>query len=821
MATSSFNKNWSVRQKVSPFAQLGGESASSKPVTLPHDAIFDLQRSVDASSAGRTAYYPSGAFEYTKSFDVPDDYRHKRVSLEFQGVYRDAVVYVNGTFAAQWPYGYSTFVVALDPYLRYGQANEIRVDARTHDDSRWYTGGGIYRDTRLIVTDFVHIATGEVRITTPDVDPERAVVEVETRVVNESPHTVTTVVRTNVQGPDGVVAAADNAPVTVRAGTTVVCRQRIYIREPDLWSVESPAMYSVDSSLGGTLDGVDHERTFFGIRTLQLDPYRGLRINGEEVKLRGACIHHDNGLLGAATIRRADERRIELLKAAGFNAVRSAHNPISQVMLDACDRLGMLVMDETFDVWTQGKSSFDYSLSFPEWWERDIESMVTKNFNHPSVIFYSIGNENFEVGDPLGSEWGRRVAEKVRSLDSTRFVTNGVNGFVAVIDDVLAGMRARGVEAVGADSGVNGVMASAADMMNEVSASELVTQRTAESFSILDVAGLNYGDARFELDRELFPNRVMLGSETFPPRIAGYWRLVEENPHVIGDFTWTGWDYLGEVGAGRTQFLDEPITFEAAFPWITAWVGDLDITGHRRPISYYRETVFGLRHEPYIAVIRPQNVGRPVAASNWAWSDSLSSWNWNVPVGTPTRVEVYSDAEEVELRVNGVSVGRKPAGRSEKYLSEFDVTYEPGEVVALAYEGGLETARTVLSTASSELVLVASADRSRIEANDADLSYVGIEFRDENGIVDTSTERLVSVTVDGAGSLCALGSGRPDNAERYDARQHTTFEGRLLAIVRPTTVGEITVSISSEGFEPITLMLEAFDIHTGSVPESK
>lgn len=811
MTRTSFNDGWMVRPKVSPYAQLQGAQEAGVEVTLPHDAIIGQPRSQDGTSHGRNAYFPGGNFEYSKTFDVPESFRGKQLSVEFQGVYRDAMVFVNGTFAAQRPSGYSTFVVELDPFLRFGESNTIRVDARAHDDSRWYTGAGIYRDTVLIVSELVSIAPGGIRITTPDIEPGRAVVEVATTVRNTGLHTETLTVETELHDGRGEAVTRDSAPVTVRAGCSAVVRQRLYVREPELWNVDTPTLYRATTTVSDIADVLDTQETPFGIRTLQLDPFAGLRINGESIKLRGACIHHDNGLLGAATIGRAEERRIELLKAAGFNAVRSSHNPISQPMLDACDRLGMLVMDETFDMWAEGKSSFDYSLNFPEWWERDVEAMVAKDFNHPSVVLYSIGNEILETGDALGSEWGRKLAEKVRSLDETRFVTNGINGFVSVLDEIVAGMQQRGSAEGGAGSegGVNGLMGSAADFMNQVSASPLVSARTAESFSVLDVAGLNYGDGRYELDRELFPNRVIVGSETFPTRIAENWRLVEENPHVIGDFTWTGWDYLGEVGVGRVNYVDTPHAFEAGYPWITAWVGDLDITGNRRTMSFYRETVFGRRHEPYIAVLRPEHHGREISQGLWAWSDSLASWTWNALEGSPVTVEVYSDAEEVELLINGVSHGAKAAGRENRFIATFEVAYAPGEIVAVARTTGVEVARTRLVTAGDDVTLTADTDRSSLRADDTDLAYIDIVFRDSHGTPAMNIDRLVSVVVDGAGVLQGLGSGRPDNTESYLASEHTTFDGRLLAIVRPTAAGSISVRIDSDGYESVEIHLEA------------
>ena len=374
MTRTSFNRDWSVRPKVSPFAQIQTGARNGTPVTLPHDAVIGLPRSADAPSGARTAYFPDGAFEYLKDFEVPEEWRGKRVTLEFQGVYRDAMVYVNGTFAAQRPSGYSPFNVPLDPFLSYGESNTIRVDARTHDDSRWYCGAGIYRDVTLRVTDLAHL--GDVRIVTPDIDPERAVVEAATTVVNESVETQTLRVRTEILSSEGEVVARDSAPITLRAGGSGVVRQRLFVPKPALWSVDRPALHSARTVLEDAYEILEEETTSFGIRHLQLDPITGCASTANRSSSAVRASITTTGFSGAATIARAEERRVELLKQAGFNAMRSSHNPLSPAMLDACDRLGMLVMDETFDMWAEGKSSFDYSLSFPEWWERDVESLV-------------------------------------------------------------------------------------------------------------------------------------------------------------------------------------------------------------------------------------------------------------------------------------------------------------------------------------------------------------------------------------------------------------------------------------------------------------
>ena len=806
-----FNDGWEFRPRVNPFAELGGVPAPYQPVTLPHDAMIGQQRTAADGPAARegaaAAYFPGGAFEYRKVFAVPAGYRGKRVFVEFEGVYRDAMVYVNGGYAGQRPYGYSLFRIDAGRFLRFGADNEVRVEARAHRDSRWYTGAGIYRDAWLLSGGLVRIGPDGVRVTTPDIDPERAVVEVATKVENDSVTIRTAVLATELRDPAGTVVAADSARVSVLPGEPATVRQRLYVRSPQLWGPDSPARYTANVTLTGDDIETEAEAVTFGIRSLQLDPDRGLRINGQTVKLRGACVHHDNGVLGAAAHPRAEERRVEILREAGFNAIRMSHYPMSRAMLDACDRLGVLVMDEAFDVWTAAKSDFDYSLDFAQWWERDIEAMVAKDVNHPSVILYSIGNEIPEAGSPAGAAWGRKLSEKVRSLDGTRFVTNAVNGMLAVLGD-LAAMRARASEG----AGVNTQMAEAGDAMNAISASDLVTRRTAESFSVLDVAGLNYAEARYALDRELFPNRVIVGSETFPTRIDGNWQLVKQYSHVIGDFTWTGWDYLGEAGIGRPEYAaadGRRPDFAAPFPYLLAGCGDIDITGYRRPASYYREIVFGLRSRPYLAVQRPENHGRTFAGSPWAWSDSIASWTWPGSEGEPVTVEVYSDADEVELLVNGRSLGRGEAGRDHRFRAEFETVYEPGELTAIAYAGGVETGRDLLRSAAGPVLLRAEADRQVITADGTALAYVALTLTDPAGTCWTASDRPVRVEVSGQGVLLGFGSASPSTEERFDATERRTYDGRALAVLRPTSPGKIRLTASAAGCQPAETVVTA------------
>jgi len=801
MRRTPFNGGWETRPHASFFLEMVGASAPWQQVTLPHDAALGRDR--DPSAHSTTGYVPGGAYEHRTTLPAPEDYRDQRVLLEFEGVYRTAMVYVNGSLAGHWATGYTGFTVDLDDHLLFGADNEVRVVCRTHEDSRWYSGAGIHRPVHLVVGALTHIALDGVRVTTLDVDDEFAVVEVATTVEHDGRGLATLDLVTEIRDDDGGVVATATSPVTVLPGEPAVVRQRVLLPEPALWSPDSPSLYSAVVSLRNGDTDVDDDTVSFGVRTLALDPERGLRINGRPVKMRGACVHHDNGVLGAATIGRAEERRVQLLKAAGFNALRSAHNPMSRAMLDACDRHGVLVMDELTDMWTEGKADFDAALDFPEWWERDVEAMVRKDVNHPSVVLYSIGNEIPEVARPHGAVWSRRLAEKVRSLDGTRLVTNGINAMLSVIGEAVTPEAAEG--------GINTMLTDIGAFMEELSGSEPVATRTAESYDVLDAAGMNYMEARYEIDRELFPRRVIVGSETFPGKIDQLWRLVLDNPHVIGDFTWTGWDYLGEAGVGRVTTADDPTAgqFGAPYPWLLAHVGDLDITGHRRPASYYREIVFGLRSDPYIAVLRPERHGRELSKTPWAWSDTVGSWSWAGAEGKPVTVEVYSDADEVELLLDGASLGIEPAGEKNRFRAEFEVTYAPGELTAVARTAGEETGRFSLRSATGPVLLAAAVDRREIRADDEDLAYLQITLQDAEGTVVLGVDREVTVTVEGAGVLAGFGSARPAAEESYLDDVHTTFDGRALAVLRPTGAGTITVTAAADGCDAIALRVEA------------
>jgi len=808
MERISFNDGWSVRPKVSAFLERGGLMPSWTPVLLPHDVMVGSVRS--PLEGPGNAYFPGGTWEYQKKFALAEQDRGKRVFLEFEGVYRDALVSVNGSFAGHHAYGYTGFSLAIDHLIHHDEENEVRVEVTAQEDARWYSGAGIYRNVKLAVGEPVHLALDSLWVTTPEVDDDIAVIEVTALVENDGAVTLPTSVETQIIDDRGVVVACEICPLTSFPRRSGGVRQRLAVPDPRRWSVETPTLYTCQVVVRDPYGiVVDRDGTTFGIRSLQLDAIRGLQINGEVVKLRGACIHHDNGVIGAATVERADERRIEILKASGFNAIRSAHHPASKALLDACDRLGMLVMDEAFDMWTQPKMRNDYSRVFPELWEADIDAMVRKDRNHPCVVLYSIGNEIPDTGNPTGADLGRRLAERIRALDGTRYVTNGVNPLISVGIQTIIEMASPGTgdaaEAGEENAGVNTIMQRLRAALPVLLQSEAVAEKLDEAYSYLDVAGYNYSDARYEADGNRMPNRVIVGTETHNTNIAQNWPKVLELPHVIGDFTWTGWDYLGEVGLGRVEYGGESGLLMGDYPWLAAWCADIDITGQRRALSYLRETVFGLRSQPHVSVRDPARHGATPSHLGLAgepWLEGLASWSWPRFEGRPVTVDVMSDADEVELLVNDTSAGRHPAGRPHRFRVTFETIFEPGEIVAVAYRDGAEVARTCLRSGTGLAGLDVRADRTHIRADDTDLAYIDITLVDGEGRLHHAEDRAVTVEIEGSGELLGLGSANPRTEETFREPTHFTFNGRALAVVRPTAPGTIAVTVTTDGLVP-------------------
>ncbi len=764
MQKKSFNTGWLFFHGSGTALEstLGG-AQTPIPVTLPHDAMIQAERDPHTPAGNASGYYPAETVHYTKAFTVDDP--SGVAYLEFEGVYPKAAVYVNGCLAAQHHNGYTAFTVDIFPFLQHG-TNTVKVLVRNGaPSSRWYTGTGIYRDVWLLKGGNVHIAPNGVRITVAEADAEAASLLIQTTIVNRESSTKTLILRHRIGGEE------ISAPVTLLSGETKTVTLRFTLAKPNLWSTDAPFLYNCETEL----EGLDEARTRFGVRTLSLDTVRGLRLNGEPVKLRGGCIHQDHGVIGAVEHRAMTFRRIRKLKDAGYNAVRCAHFPTSRTVLEACDEVGMLVMLELCDAWTTPKMESDYSADFLSHWKEDASTMVELAYHHPSVIFYSIGNEISEVSIPHEAQYGRQICDHIRSLDATRYLTNCVNPVLSLMDRIPE-------LAVKAGADVNSILNGNADALAALMASREIGEPLEEAFSYLDVAGYNYAAFRYEADAAQYPHRMMVGAECYPGALYENWQLCEKLPQLIGDFGWAAWDYLGEAGVGQHRY-GEALDYDlyGAYPWRSANCGDFDLIGDRRPVSYWRQIVWGLRKEPYLAVQDPAHYGEKQSPTRWGWSDALRSWNYRGSEGKPIVVEVYSDADEVELLVNGRSAGKQKPVRCKAL---FETVYEPGVLSAVNIRGGNPAEQDQLTTAS---------DHVHLEQADCGDGIIELSVKDENGVLNPEAVMTITAKADEERTILGFGTADPKSEENYFDKTIKTYHGRALIVTRGE--GELKIEV--------------------------
>lgn len=807
MKITKWNENWKFWVNKESFALKWEVPENAKSVDLPHDAMIEKKADPNSLNGGNTGFRDGDIYAYAKVLYAPESWKNQTIMLKFEGVYMNALVYVNGQLAAKNPFGYTTFYAVLNDFLRYGEENEIRVEARTGamTNSRWYSGAGIYRDVYLLEADLTYVVPEGVQIRTENADEAYGVLEISTELKNRRTIPQELVLETVIEDESGKKAASEQSAAVLFDQEMRKIQQRILVENPTLWSEKTPTLYTcvtkVYAKEKGELHLLDENRERFGIRTLQADAKRGLRVNGETVKLRGACIHHDSGLLGAATYEGAQYRQIKCLKDAGFNAVRMAHHPMAPAMLRACDELGMYVMDETFDMWNRCKSNYDYGLYFEEWWEKDVTAMVRKDFNHPSVLLYSVGNEIPEIGSDHGAQICHNLCTKIKELDPTRFTLAAINGVFAVGDQLGKVMKdvAAGLSESGESSGnVNDFMTLMDDHMDEIVVHDVISENLEKACASTDIAGYNYMTARYEMDGEKYPNRIIVGSETYPPEIARNWNLVEKLPHVIGDFTWTGWDYIGEAGVGIPAYQWGEGGFGAAYPAQLAYPCDIDLTGFRRPASYFREIVFGLRKEPYIVAQDPHRYGQFLIKTPWVISDATANWTWEDCIGKPIIAEVYAPGDEVELLLNGKSLGKKPSGKNAGFRVLFETVYEPGVLCAVVYENGREISRSGLCSAGKEQSLWME-EEAVSDVKEDGLIFLPIELRDENDNLIYCEDQKLLLTVEGGAKAIGFGSGNPKPEYNFNEDVTKTFHGRALLILkREKSDDKITVTIESE-----------------------
>ena len=797
MLKELWNKDWLFWNSKDAFALVWDIPENARKIDLPHDAMLETEAHPDSANGTNTGFYDGGSYTYVKLYESKPGDRKKNIVLRFDGVYMNTFVYVNGQLAANRPYGYSQFYAPISHLLKEEGTNEIRVQVRNGAmaNSRWYSGSGIYRDVYMLTSGTTYIKENGPKALTLECNENEATLKLSATIVNAEFAAKELQLLYEVIDENNNVVAKETSAIFVKGNEEYESAVRLHIDSPMLWSDETPNLYQVKVTLIENGEKIDEDKSCFGIRKLTLDAAHGLRVNGREVKLRGACIHHDNGLLGAKTYYDSEYRRVKILKDAGFNALRISHQPAAPVLLQACDELGMYVMDETFDMWTRTKSDYDYNLFFTDWWKRDVEAMIEKDYNHPSVILYSIGNEIPEIGTNEGSHLAAEISGLCHSLDDSRFTLASINGVFAAGDAVpqITADVAGEVKDTDDSVNVNDFMTIMDKYMDKIVVHPEITKRLKKACASTDIAGYNYMTARYALDAKEEPNRIMVGSETYPPEIAVNWREVEKYPQVIGDFTWTGWDYLGEAGVGIPAYNWGEGGFGAHFPAKLAYTGDIDLTGARRPLSYYREIVFGLRKAPYIAVQNPAHYGENLIKTPWVMSDAISSWTFDGFENKPVIVEVYAKCDEVELFVNDKSVGKKEMSDDANCRVTFDTNYVPGCLKAVAYENGKAIGEYELKTVKENNIQLSLDDNT---PNDSTLKFVNISLGDECG-TNTDKDCKITLTVTGDAKLLALGTGDPKSQISYLGNVTKTFLGMATAIVSKGN-GQASITVETE-----------------------
>lgn len=785
MQKIDFNKDWICRCLT--------RDEAAYPVTLPHDAMLSEPRTQESTGEGNIGWYIGGDYEYTKNFFVPEEYKDKKVLIEFEGIYHNGEVYINGKKAAYRPYGYTNFYVDTEGFFQYGKENEIKVIARNADqpNSRWYPGTGIYRPAYLYVGEEKHIPVNGVRIRTLSYDPARIEVVVKT----SSPGEVSLEIEFEGNKVLAVKGESTKENGQIEAYQTIF---QLDVPNAKLWDTEHPNLYTCKA-----IFGEDEVTETFGIRELIWNPQVGMTINGERVILRGACFHHDNGVLGACTYPEAEERKMRILKENGYNAVRSAHYPCSKALLDACDRVGMLMMDEYVDVWYIHKTKYDYAGQLADWWKQDLKDMVDKDYNHPSVIMYSTGNEVAETAQEKGIALTGDMTNYLHSLDSTRPVTCGINIFFNFLSSIGLGVYSddkaektaaskpeKKKKPVGSEF-YNTLACLVGDYFMKCGATLYPCDlRTKDAYANMDIAGYNYGIFRYKHDLKKYPNRLILGSETFCKDAYSFWEIAKKNKRIIGDFVWAGWDYIGEVGDGAAEYSD--YKFEDPATRMTGGNGRIDLNGKPRAEAAYTRVAFERETGPFIAV-DPVYQKEKLRLTGWQLTKALESWAWDGCNGETAKVEVYARAAQVELFINGKSVGKK---KVKKCRANFNTTYQNGEITAVSYdENGREINRYSLHTAGKETVLQVRPEEKTVKPEG--LAFIQLQYTDSKGIWKPMEKHNIKVTVEN-GVLKGLGSPAPYVKGNYTDHTVATYYGEAMAVVQADGNGPVKVTVADE-----------------------
>ena len=814
MQKIDFNKGWMCKCLT--------RDEAAYPVTLPHDAMLSEPRTQESTGEGNIGWYIGGDYEYTKKFTVPKEYENQKVLIEFEGVYHNAEVHINGKKVAGRPYGYTNFYINTDGFFKFGEENEVKVIAHNADqpNSRWYSGTGIYRPAYLHIGGEKYIPVNGVKIRTLSYNPAQIEVAVKTsapgevslEIEFEGKRVLTAI------GESKAVAAQNNETKNTSAASEKPAKeyQAVFLLDvpnAKLWDTEHPSLYTCKAVFGE-----DEVTETFGIRELVWNPQVGMTINGKRVILRGACFHHDNGVLGACTYPEAEERKMRIFKENGYNAVRSAHYPCSKALLDACDRVGMLMMDEYVDVWYIHKTKYDYANQLAGWWKQDLKDMVDKDFNHPSVIMYSTGNEVAETAQKKGIALTGEMTNYLHSLDSTRPVTCGINIFfnflssigLGVYSDDKAEKSAENAEKFAAEQAKKAAAAKPEKKKKPVGSEFYNTLaclvgdyfmkcgatlypcdlKTRDAYANMDIAGYNYGIFRYKHDLKKYPNRLILGSETFCKDAYSFWEIAKKNKRIIGDFVWAGWDYIGEVGDGAAEYSD--YKFEDPSTRMTGGNGRIDLNGKPRAEAAYTRVAFERETGPFIAV-DPVYQKEKLRLTGWQLTKALESWAWGGCSGEPAKVEVYARAAQVELFINGKSAGKK---KVKKCRANFNTTYEDGEITAVSYdEKGKEINRYSLQTAGKETILQVRPEEKSVKPEG--LAFVQLQYTDTKGIWKPMEKHNLKVTVEN-GILKGLGSPAPYVKGNYTDDTVATYYGEAMAVVQADGNGPVKVTVTDE-----------------------
>lgn len=759
-----------------------GDTAPGKAVTLPHDAMLAEPRTAISAGGTNTGWYEGYDYEYQRTLTVPENELADTHILEFEGVYHNAEVWLNGQKAAFRPYGYTNFYVDCAPYLHAGE-NELRVIARNADqpNSRWYSGAGIYRPVQLWKARGAHITLNGVKIRTLSLQP--AIVEV--RVKTTAPGTV----RLTVDDLPAMQQESDGEAVFT-----------LTLDNARLWTPETPNLYTCRVSFAD-----DEVTETFGVRKVEWGT-DGFLLNGKRYIIQGACIHHDNGLLGAVCDPDAVARKVRLLKENGYNAIRSAHNPCSKALLTECDRQGMLVMDEYIDHWYIHKTEHDYVDYFNDWWRQDLTDMVEKDYNHPCVVLYSTGNEVSETAQKRGIALTKEMTDFLHGLDDSRPVTCGVNIFFNFLSSIGFGVysdekakkeaeraeKAAKKKAVGSQFFNNLAGLLGDEFMKRGATLHGCDVKTRDAFANMDIAGYNYGIYRYKHDLKKYPQRLILGSETFCNDAYKFRELAKQEPRLVGDFVWAGMDYLGEVMVGSWEYADYAETFDGGLGWVSAGSGRIDLTGKPLGEALYTRVALEADNGPYIAVCPVNHTGDRHSPSAWKMTNAMPSWSWTGCEERKANVEVYARAARVELVLNGHTVGSKTLKND--CLARFSIPYESGTLEAVSYDAAdHEIGRYKLQSAGGATSLTLDAEEPA--AQTGHLCYVRLRYTDENGITKPLMRGNIQVQVRG-GTLVGLGSACPFNKHSYLDSETDTYYGEALAIVRMGDGDAMTIAAS-------------------------